>query len=71
MLLMAYIETPEQDHEGVWFLDSGCINHMCGDSSLFSELEGGNHMQMRVVGKGSVRLSFQQVFNKLGKRQDS
>lgn len=69
MLLMAYIESPEQDQNDVWFLDSGCSNHMCGDSSLFIELEEGfnrtvrlgNHTHMKVVGKGSVKLSFQGV----------
>lgn len=66
---MAYIESPEQKQDDVWFLDSGCSNHMCGDSSLFSEIEEGvkrivrlgNHTQMKVMGKGSVRLSIQGV----------
>lgn len=69
MLLMAYIESPEQKQDDVWFLDSGYSNHMCGDSSLFSEIEEGvkrtvrlgNHTQMKVMGKGSVRLSIQGV----------
>lgn len=69
MLLMAYVETPHDENEDAWFLDSGCSNHMCGDPSLFSEIEGGfkrtvrlgNRTQMEVVGKGSVRLFFQGI----------
>nr|DAD47930.1 TPA_asm: hypothetical protein HUJ06_017867 [Nelumbo nucifera] len=31
MLLMAYVERHEGKRDDVWFLDSGCSNHMCGD----------------------------------------
>lgn len=65
MLLMAYIEASEEKGHTVWFLDSGCSNHMSGDLSLFCTMEEGfkrevslgNHMKMKVVGKGSVRLN--------------
>ena len=30
VLLMAYIEPNDAKREGVWFLDSGCSNHMSG-----------------------------------------
>lgn len=64
MLLMSYVELNEARREDVWFLDSGCSNHMCGDKSLFSDLnEGfsqmvklGNNSKMSVIGKGNVRL---------------
>lgn len=36
MLLMAYVEMNGAMREHLWFLDSGCSNHMCGDRSLFS-----------------------------------
>ncbi|KAI5418277.1 hypothetical protein KIW84_042781 [Lathyrus oleraceus] len=65
MLLMAYIEASEEKGHIVWFLDSGCSNHMSGDLSLFCTMEEGfkrevslgNHMKMKVVGKGSIRLN--------------
>ncbi|KAI5448106.1 hypothetical protein KIW84_015507 [Lathyrus oleraceus] len=65
MLLMAYIEASEEKGHTVWFLDSGCSNHMSKDLSLFCTMEEGfkrevslgNHMKMKVVGKGSVRLN--------------
>ncbi|XP_062014079.1 uncharacterized protein LOC133730517 [Rosa rugosa] len=64
MLLMAYIEINRAKREDAWFLDSGCSNHMCGDRSLFSELDEsfrqmvklGNNTRMSVAGKGSVKL---------------
>ncbi|KAI5388829.1 hypothetical protein KIW84_074478 [Lathyrus oleraceus] len=69
MVLMAYIDTLGGDRDDVWFIDSGCSNHMCGDSSLFCDLEKGfnkvvrlgNYASMNVVGKGSVRLTVKGV----------
>lgn len=59
---MAYLE--EMNNSDVWFLDLDCSNRMCGDISLFEELEEGyqrnlrlgNHAQMKIMGKRSVRL---------------
>jgi hypothetical protein len=64
MLLMSYVEQNEAKSEDVWFLDSGCSNHMCGDKTLFSDLNEsfrqivklGNNSKMSVKGKGNVRL---------------
>ncbi|XP_073223554.1 uncharacterized protein [Cicer arietinum] len=69
MVLMAYVDTLEDDRNVEWYIDSGCSNHMCGDSSLFCELEEGfnkvvrfgNYASMNVVGKGSVRLTVKGV----------
>ena len=69
MVLMAYVDTFGGDRDVVWYIDSGCSNHMCGDSSLFCELEEGfnkvvrlgNYASMNVVGKGSVRLNVKGV----------
>jgi len=30
MLLMAYVNCQNANRESVWFLDSGCSNHICG-----------------------------------------
>lgn len=67
MLLMAYVESHGVTRDDVWFLDSGCSNHMCGDRSLFYELDEGftqmvklgNHTKLSVVGKGNVRLTLE------------
>lgn len=66
---MAFIEPLEDNHDDVWFLDSGYSNHICGDLSLFNEIEEeikktvrlGNHTQMKVMEKRSVRLFIQGV----------
>jgi hypothetical protein len=40
MLLMSYIKMNNSTaQENVWYLDSGCSNHMCGIKSSFSDLD--------------------------------
>ncbi|PRQ55987.1 putative RNA-directed DNA polymerase [Rosa chinensis] len=61
ILLMAYHEGTNTD---VWYLDSGCSNHMCGNKYLFSDYDEffkdtmklGNDAKMTVVGKGNIKL---------------
>lgn len=56
-----------EEEKGVWFLDSGCSNHMTGDNSWFFELDKGykhfvhlgNSSRMAVQGKGKVRFEVQ------------
>ena len=51
----------ESPHD-IWYLDSGCSNHMTGNSSLFFSLDKsvqtdvtlGNNVQVTVFGKGIV-----------------
>ena len=46
----------------IWYLDSGCNNHMTGNLNLFSSLDNsiqtdvtlGNHVQVTVLRKGIV-----------------
>lgn len=38
VLLMAHVEL-ETRRGDVWFVDSGCSNHMCGERSMFSSLD--------------------------------
>ncbi|RDX74672.1 hypothetical protein CR513_45547, partial [Mucuna pruriens] len=65
MLLMAYIGMNKANEEAVWFLDSGCSNHMCGKNEYFSNLDEsyknsvklGNNSSMTVTGKGNIRLN--------------
>lgn len=61
---MSYTELHQTKKEEVWFLDSGCSNHMTGNKKWFSDLEEvvnrtvklGNDMRMAVVAKGSIRV---------------
>lgn len=54
--------TGNEKGEEVWFLDSGCSNHMCGDKSWFSTFDEefrhsvklGNNYQLKVIGKGNM-----------------
>lgn len=63
MVLMAHVDIKEEE-EQVWFLDSGCSNHMCGTKEWFTEFDGsfrqniklGDDRRMVVEGKGSLRL---------------
>ncbi|KAL0363824.1 UNVERIFIED_CONTAM: hypothetical protein Sangu_0480000 [Sesamum angustifolium] len=72
MLLMAYVpkgEEREQRETDVWFLDSGCSNHMCGKREYFSDFDEkftdsvklGNNSNMMVNGKGNIRLEINGV----------
>lgn len=64
MLLMACIDMNKVNGEDMWFLDSGCSNHMCGKKEYFSDFDEsfrvsvklGNNSSMVVMGKGNVRL---------------
>ncbi|XP_074378095.1 uncharacterized protein LOC141719617 [Apium graveolens] len=64
LLLMDQVEDVREKKYDVWFLDSGCSNHMSGDKELFSSLNEnfrhsvklGNNTRMKVVGKGSIKL---------------
>lgn len=64
MLLMAIEEEKGVPKEKVWFLDSGCSNHMCGNKEWFFKLDEdfresvklGNNSKMLVMGKGHIRL---------------
>jgi transposase InsO family protein len=64
MLLMSYVELYKARREDAWFLDSRCSNHMCGDQTMFNELDEkfrhsvklGNNTKMDVMGKGSMKL---------------
>ena len=54
----------EENSEDVWFLDSGCSNHMTGNIALFSMLDQsvksqvtlGTDNKVYVMGKGEVKV---------------
>lgn len=63
---MAFKEK-EKDHgsrKDLWFLDSGCSNHMCSIREWFTSFDDkfeesvqlGNGQRLAVKGKGSVKL---------------
>ncbi|XP_019161962.1 PREDICTED: uncharacterized protein LOC109158500 [Ipomoea nil] len=51
-------------HQNLWYLDSGCSNHTCGDEKVFSELNTSyrdtvkldNNSIVPVMGKGKVAI---------------
>lgn len=64
MLLMAQADLNEGKREGIWFLDSGCSNHMSGNKEWFTQLDEtfkhsvklGNDSKLMVMGKGRIKL---------------
>jgi len=64
VLLMAYVELQGARRGDVWFVDSGCSNHMCGERGMFSSLDTGfthnvklgNNHKLMVGGKGVVKI---------------
>lgn len=64
MLLMSFVEVNNSKQEEMWFLDSGCSNHMCGNRQWFSCIDEAfrhsvkldNDSKMEVMGKGNIQL---------------
>eukprot|EP00253_Pinus_taeda_P031403 PITA_31403 len=62
----------ETNSEDIWFLDSGCSNHMTGNLALFSALDQsvksqvtlGTDSKISVMGKGEIK-----IFTKKGERK--
>lgn len=62
-LLMVCYEK-EETKKNLWYLDTGCSNHMCGDKSAFSTLDEsyqdnvkfGDNSKVSVMGKGDVSI---------------
>lgn len=62
----------ETNSEDIWFLDSGCSNHMTGNIALFSALDQsvqsqvtlGTDSKIYVMGKGEVK-----IFTKKGEKK--
>ena len=69
MVLMSYVEENKAKGRDLWFLDSSCSNHICGDRTMFNWLDDrfrqlvrlGNNTRMNVMGKGSVKLHLNEI----------
>nr|XP_034931745.1 uncharacterized protein LOC118062152 [Populus alba] len=63
-LLMAFHTKNNISEPDVWYLDTGCSNHMCGSKSFFSNLNEefhttvsfGDHSKVDVMGKGDIQI---------------
>ena len=66
---MAYVDMNKENKEDMWYLDSGCSNHMCGKREYFSYLNEnlrdsvklGNNSSITVIGKGIIRLQVDEI----------
>jgi len=72
VLLMAQLSTDERPSaQEMWFIDSGCNNHMTSrkdwfssiDSAFSDEVKLGNNYTLNVVGKGTVKLLINEVMH--------
>jgi hypothetical protein len=63
-LLMVFHTKDHKCKQDVWYLNTGCSNHMCGSKSLFSHLNEefhttvsfGDHSKVNVMGKGDIQI---------------
>ena len=54
----------EETQQNMWYLDTSCSNHICGDKMMFSDLDEtfcntvkfGDNSTVSVLGKGMVTL---------------
>lgn len=64
-LFMAF-EDPVAKKSEIWFVDSGCSNHMTGCKAIFTQFDGnqkktvklGDDTEMKVEGKGTVAIEY-------------
>ncbi|PRQ55909.1 putative RNA-directed DNA polymerase [Rosa chinensis] len=62
--LLRACHNKEEKSNNLWYLDSGCSNHMCGNKLLFSDLDEsfrdivkfGDNSTVSVMGKGSINV---------------
>ncbi|KAK9131203.1 hypothetical protein Sjap_011690 [Stephania japonica] len=62
LLMVCHVK--EETHHNMWYLDTGCNNHMCGEKGAFSYLDEtfrssvkfGDDSKISVMGKGKVTI---------------
>ncbi|GJZ60538.1 retrovirus-related pol polyprotein from transposon TNT 1-94 [Tanacetum coccineum] len=73
MVLMAIADDGGSTKQGIWFLDSGCSNHMTGEKKWFCSFDDsyrnnvrlGNDVRVAVMGRGNVRLDIEGIIHTL------
>ncbi|KAL4560614.1 hypothetical protein LXL04_032767 [Taraxacum kok-saghyz] len=69
LLLMACTEPKKANEETIWYLDSGCSNHMTGNKHWFFQLNEdfrhsvkmGTDLKILVKGKGNIRIEVEGI----------
>ncbi|GMP48604.1 hypothetical protein CsSME_00015900 [Camellia sinensis var. sinensis] len=64
MSLLMVCHVKEETRKNLWYLDTGCSNHMCGEKSAFSEFDEafrdvvkfGDDSKVSIMGKGKVAI---------------
>ncbi|KAL6286215.1 hypothetical protein ACE6H2_010605 [Prunus campanulata] len=62
--ILMVCQTMEKPQKNVWYLDTGCSNHMCGEKSIFSTIDEsftttvrfGDDSKVSVLGKGDIKI---------------
>lgn len=62
--LLMVCHMKEETQQNMWYLDTGCSNHMCGEKEAFSNLDEsfrssvkfGDNSKISVIGKGKVTI---------------
>ena len=62
LLMVCHVK--EKTQPNMWYLDTGCSNHMCGENEAFSDLDEsfrssvkfGDNSKISVMGKGKVAI---------------
>ncbi|PHT31959.1 hypothetical protein CQW23_28296 [Capsicum baccatum] len=71
--LLMSINTEEKPMQDVWYLDTGCSNHMSGSKSCFSSLNEGFHSKVNfgdcstvdAMGKGDIKIKAKNGFEEI------
>jgi hypothetical protein len=71
MLLMTHISSQDDAAQHIWFLDSGCSNHMCGRRDIFFDFDCnfkesvkmGNNSSLSVHGRGRIRIEVNGIYH--------
>lgn len=62
VLLMAYVDVKESSKEELWFLDSGCSNHMCGKKEFFSMLDESFNTSVKLGDNSSMAVRGKEIY---------
>ncbi|CAL2257558.1 unnamed protein product [Prunus armeniaca] len=62
--ILMVCQTMEKTQKNVWYLDTGCSNHMCGEKSIFSTLDEsftttvrfGDDSKVSILGKRDIKI---------------